>query len=75
MEKIETAENNKGLCAVCASKDVCVTASPVLPVGSVRVIHFDKNSKNVTIKAHQSALSAISLSTEGHLLATASIQV
>lgn len=51
-EKIETAENPKGLCAVCSSKDVCVTASPVLPVGSVRVIHFDKNSKSVTIKAH-----------------------
>jgi hypothetical protein len=75
IEVIETCPNQKGLCAMSPSKDVCVMASPDKKVGSVRIIHFDKGSKVVTIEAHQSSLAALALNNEGTLLATASDKV
>jgi hypothetical protein len=75
LEVVETAPNVKGLCAMSPSKDICVMATPDKKLGSVRVIHFDKGSKNVSVNAHQSALAALCLNSEGTLLATASDKV
>ncbi len=75
IEVIETAPNPKGLVAVCASKKICVLASPDKNLGVVRVMHFDKGAKTQIINAHQSAVAAIALNTEGNLLATASDKV
>jgi hypothetical protein len=52
IEVIETAPNAKGLCAISPSKDVCVMACPEKKVGSVRIVHFDKASKSVSVAAH-----------------------
>jgi hypothetical protein len=52
IEVIETAPNVKGLCAISPSKDVCVMACPEKKVGSVRIVHFDKASKIVSVAAH-----------------------
>lgn len=75
IDTFETASNVKGLCAMSPSKDVCVMACPEKKVGQVRIIHFDKGSKTVTIDAHQSSLAALSLNNEGTILATASDKV
>ena len=75
IEVVETCPNAKGLCAISASKDVCVLACPEKKVGTVRVIHFDKNCKTLMINGHQSQLSALALNNDGTLLATASDKV
>lgn len=75
IEVIETAPNAKGLCAISPSKDVCVMACPEKKVGSVRIVHFDKASKVVSVGAHQSQLAALALNNEGTILATASDKV
>ncbi len=50
-------------------------ACPEKKVGSVRIVHFDKASKIVSVAAHQSQLAALALNNEGTLLATASDKV
>lgn len=75
IEVIETCINLKGLCTISASKEVCVLACPDKKVGTVRIVHFDKGSKTVMINAHQSTLAAITLNTEGNILASASDKV
>ena len=45
IEVIETNTNQKGICAVSPSKEVCVLAAPEKKIGTVRVVHFDKGSK------------------------------
>lgn len=72
IEVIETCQNLKGVCAVSPSKDVCVLAAPDKKLGSIRIVHFDKGSKTLQIDAHQTAISAIALNTEGTLLASSS---
>ena len=72
IEVIETAPNPKGLIAVSPSKEVCVIASPDKTAGAIRVLHFDKGQKTFIINAHQSTIAALTLNTEGNLLATAS---
>ena len=57
------------------SKDVCVMACPDKKIGQVRIIHFDKGAKVITIDAHQSSLAALSFNNEGTILATASDKV
>lgn len=52
IEVVETAPNLKGLCAMSPSKDVCILACPDKKVGSVRIIHFDKGSKVISVDAH-----------------------
>lgn len=75
IEVVETSSNQRGICAISPSKDICVMASPDKKLGSVRVIHFDKGSKTLLINAHQSALAAMALNNEGTILATASDKV
>ncbi len=52
IEVIETCTNQKGICAVSPSKEVCVLAAPEKKVGTVRIVHFDKGSKTQLINAH-----------------------
>lgn len=75
IEVIETHPNPKGICAVSPSKEICVLACPEKKAGTVRVLHFDKGNKTVMIDAHQSAIAALTLNSEGTLLATASDKV
>ena len=75
IEVIETFQNQRGICAYCPSKEVCVLACPEKKAGVVRVVHFDKNSKNTLIEAHQSPIAALALNNEGTLIATASDKV
>lgn len=75
IEVIETCPNPKGLVAVSPSKEVCVLAAPDKTLGTVKIIHFDKGQKTIILNAHQSAIAALTLNTEGNLLATASDKV
>ena len=52
IEVIETYNNPKGNCVFSPSKEICVLACPEKKVGTVRVVHFDKNSKTTLIDAH-----------------------
>jgi hypothetical protein len=75
LEVFETCPNPKGLIAVCSSKEVCVIATPDKSQGTIRVVHFDKGMKCLVINVHQSAVAAMTLNSEGTLLATASDKV
>lgn len=75
MEVVETCPNPKGICAVSPSKDICVLSCPEKKEGTVRLIHFDKGNKTLMINAHQAAVAAMTLNTDGSLLATASDKV
>lgn len=57
------------------SKEVCVVAAPEKKLGTVRVMHFDKDMKTWMIDAHQSAIAAIALNNDGSILATSSDKV
>ena len=53
IDVIETQPNPKGICAVNASKDICVLACPGKSVGAVHIVHFDKNSMVIDLdKSH-----------------------
>ena len=52
IEVIETYNNPKGICVFSPSKEICVLACPEKKAGTVRVVHFDKNSKTTLIDAH-----------------------
>jgi WD40 repeat protein len=75
IEVIDTYINPKGICAVSPSKEVCVLACPDKKTGTVRILHFDKGNKVVMIDAHQSSIGALTLNSEGTLIATASDKV
>lgn len=70
LAKYETADNLLGLC--------CLTdkylAFPGRTSGQVQVVHLDTDSVSI-IPAHNSALRALQLSSDGELLATASEKV
>ncbi len=61
IEVIETCPNPNGICAVSSSKDVFVLATPEVRMGTVKVIHFDKELKTKQIEAHDSGIAAICL--------------
>ena len=75
IDVIETYNNPRGNCVFSPSKEICVLACPEKKPGTVRVVHFDKNSKTTLIDAHQSPIAALCLNNEGSLLATASDKV
>ncbi len=75
LDVFETRENQKGLCSISPSKDICVLACPDKNLGAIRVVHMDQDSKTQLINAHQTAISALALNQEGNLLATASDKV
>jgi len=71
VDRIETVENKLGLCALSPSSRRQVLACPGKPSskGQVRV---EVDGTPIFIQAHESELAAMSLNTEGTLVATAS---
>ena len=67
-----TIENKSGLVALSTAEDACVLAIPDENVGMVKVINFADEKKIITLKCHDSSIAAISLSSDGSILATAS---
>lgn len=71
LHSIETLSNPSGLLALSPLSDQTVLACPGINQGQVRVELFDVRRTRFVL-AHTSALAAITLSTDGKLLATAS---
>lgn len=71
VDHIETHENPRGLCAVCASPTNNVVACPGVAKGHVRIELYD-HRKTTLIAAHEAALACIALNATGTRLATAS---
>jgi len=73
IDSIDTTENNKGLVSISSdpNSSVFVLAHPDNTQGNVRVKFFD-NESSTHIKAHESSIAAITLNSDGTLLATAS---
>lgn len=67
----DTAPNPEGLLALSPSPDSAVLALPGMSMGQVRVQKLD-TQRTLMIAAHSSPLSAITLSSTGKVLATAS---
>ena len=71
VDHLETADNPRGLCAVCAQPSNNVLAVPGAQPGHVRVELYDLR-KSTHIVAHETALACLALNTQGTRLATAS---
>lgn len=71
IDAIDTCNNPKGLCALNPETNMSVLATPDREKGAVRLGIYEKNV-NFSFQAHQSALSAMSITNSGHLLATSS---
>ena len=71
VDHLETAENPRGLCAVCASPTSNVLACLGALPGHVRVELYDQR-KSTHIVAHEAALACLALNANGSRLATAS---
>jgi len=70
-QQIDTAANERGLCAISPTTERTVMACPGLNRGQVRVELFDLGTTKF-IAAHETALACLGLSADGSLLATAS---
>jgi len=71
VDHVETTENPRGLCALCALPSNNVLAVPGAVPGRVRVELYDLK-KTTLIAAHETALACIALNPNGSRLATAS---
>ena len=71
VDHLETAENPRGLCAVCASPTSNVLACLGAQAGHVRVELYDLR-KTTLIAAHETPLACLALNAVGSRLATAS---
>lgn len=71
IDSIDTCENTKGLIAISTDPKTTVIAYPDNKQGNVTVKCFDTDKSQV-ILAHESAIAALALNSEGTLLATAS---
>lgn len=70
-----TCDNPSGLVSLSTNEASCVLAIPDEKVGCVKLVHFkkDKGDKEIVqVSCHNSAISALRLSQDGSLLATAS---
>eukprot|EP01095_Lingulamoeba_sp_RSL-Kostka_P006387 TRINITY_DN199_c0_g1_i1.p1 TRINITY_DN199_c0_g1~~TRINITY_DN199_c0_g1_i1.p1 ORF type:complete len:372 (+),score=128.60 TRINITY_DN199_c0_g1_i1:73-1188(+) len=72
LDQIETYNNPKGLCALSPSQNNTVLACPGETLGSVHIELYDSKESKTIPKAHENALSQISLNSDGTLLATTS---
>ena len=70
LDAVDTFSNPQGLCAL-SPKDATILVCPDKKKGHIRISNYDNNS-NIEAKAHESALSAIAISQDGKLCATAS---
>ncbi|KJE95693.1 hypothetical protein, variant 1 [Capsaspora owczarzaki ATCC 30864] len=69
----ETADNPRGLCALCPSSTNAILAFPGMQPGQVQVVDLANSSKPVVLlTAHETALSCIALNDQGTKLATTS---
>ncbi|KAL2641366.1 hypothetical protein R1flu_008953 [Riccia fluitans] len=75
LQTIDTVPNPKGLCAFSPNEENCYLALPArTDVGAV-LIHDSLNLQALCqIQAHQSPIAAMAISSDGHMLATASCQ-
>jgi len=70
LDAIDTYNNPQGLAAL-SSKDQLILVTPDKKKGYIRIMNYDTNS-NVEKKAHESSLSALVISQDGKMCATAS---
>jgi WD40 repeat protein len=70
LDAIDTFDNPQGLCAL-SSKDEVILVIPSKKRGSIQIMNYDTNL-NVTKQAHESSISALALSQDGKMCATAS---
>ena len=70
LDALDTYMNPEGLCAL-SPKDATILVCPDKKKGYIRIANYDSNT-NVEKKAHDSALSALAISMDGKLCATAS---
>jgi WD40 repeat protein len=70
LDAVDTFSNPEGLCAL-SPKDATILVCPDKKKGFIRIINYDTSS-NIEKKAHESALSAMAISQDGKLCATAS---
>lgn len=73
LNQIETVANPKGLCCLSHQSNTSVLACPGLQWGQVRVEHFGLKVTKF-ISAHESRIACLTLTTDGLLLATASVK-
>ena len=70
LDAVDTYANPQGLCAL-SSKDAVILVTPDKKKGYIRIMNYDTNA-NIEKKDHESSLSALALSQDGKLCATAS---
>ena len=70
LDALDTFPNPEGLCAL-SPKDATILVCPDKKKGFIRITNYDSNT-SVEKKAHDSSLSAIAISMDGKLCATAS---
>jgi len=72
LHTLETASNRLGLAELCADAETCHAVLPAAQPG--QVLYFDALQLHAlnTVQAHKSPLGCIALSSNGHLVATAS---
>jgi len=71
LDEIETFSNPRGLCTICATKEVAVMACLGKNVGEVVVENYSA-SQSIKISAHNNPISQLALSLDGSKLATSS---
>lgn len=69
-DKIQTAQNPKGLCCLSSDPNNLVLASPDLAKGHVLIKHYHQDT-SCSLKVSSNALAALALNADGHLVAAA----
>lgn len=70
-DRYKTGSNPNGICAVNTGVERCMVAFPSITIGDVQVVDLVHN-KTMLVRAHNSALACIALSSDGTYLATSS---
>ncbi len=70
LDAIDTYSNPQGLCAL-SPKEAIILVAPDKVKGHIRITNYDTNATS-EIKAHESSLSALAISYDGKMCATAS---
>ncbi len=72
---VDTGDNPRGLCALCASETSAVCLAPAPAAGHVLVIDCARpRAPPLVVAAHKTPLACVALSRDGALMATASAQ-
>jgi len=70
LDTIDTCDNPQGLCAL-SPRDEVILVVPSNKKGYIQIMNYDTNL-NVTKQAHESSISALAISQDGKMCATAS---